>query len=314
MDFDPSSPLNLAHMRERQAEDHVKAERFDSAVDVLGKAAGKLFWFDSLRKSFNESPLKYVTHYCTFLDSLSFLIVSLLSIITDIISGFCMSFVYLPESTTTAHFKDALNLTTNTKARESIQSQIQRCQLQIDLVKKKKQLALKRMEDNCRKRDLLSQQQQVKSAGKMVKNLALEDGGNIVKDGLELRIIQAMKEHDSLLQVLLEKQECQSPSGTTDKDQFNGGVSASSSSSSLNASYQTGSRRPKGDKTIIEELKTSNEQLRQLINQLVSQLETLQLENQLLTKEIAILKSEQANRDTCSLPQLPPLEPPKILY
>jgi len=252
MDFDPSSPLNLAHMRERQAEDHVKAERFDSAVDALGKAA--------------------------------------------------------------SHFKDALNLTTNIKARESIQSQIQRCQLQIDLVKKKKQLALKRMEDNCRKRDLLSQQQQVKSAGKMVKNLALEDGGNIVKDGLELRIIQAMKEHDSLLQVLLEKQECQSPSGTTDKDQFNGSVSASSSSSSLNASYQTGSRRPKGDKTIIEELKTSNEQLRQLINQLVSQLETLQLENQLLAKEIAILKSEQANRDTCSLPQLPPLEPPKILY
>lgn len=41
MDFDEKSPLNLAHRIERQAEDHIKAERFDSAVLCLQTASGK---------------------------------------------------------------------------------------------------------------------------------------------------------------------------------------------------------------------------------------------------------------------------------
>lgn len=41
MDFDPDSPLNRAHTRERQGEDHAKAERFDSATHCFNQAIGQ---------------------------------------------------------------------------------------------------------------------------------------------------------------------------------------------------------------------------------------------------------------------------------
>jgi hypothetical protein len=40
MDFDGNSPLNSGHRKEREAEDHLRAERFDSAVASLEAAAG----------------------------------------------------------------------------------------------------------------------------------------------------------------------------------------------------------------------------------------------------------------------------------
>ena len=49
MDFDPESPLNRAHRRERLAEDHVKAERFDAAVDCFEKATRESLTLESLR-------------------------------------------------------------------------------------------------------------------------------------------------------------------------------------------------------------------------------------------------------------------------
>ena len=116
------------------------------------------------------------------------------------------------------------------------------------------------------------------------------------KVGLETRIIRAMEEQDSLLQVLIQKRDTTNTSPTA------------------STSFKSGSKVAKDDKTIIEELQTSNQHLRHLVTQLVSQLESIQSENLNLKKEVSILRSESVNRDSCSLPQLPPLETPQLFY
>ena len=80
--------------------------------------------------------------------------------------------------------------------------------------------------------------------------------------------------------------------------------------SGSSASYRSASKVPKGDKTIIEELQVSNEQLRILVEQLVNELAALRAENQRLNHQIADLVNESSS----CLPQLPPLEQPKLLY
>lgn len=121
---------------------------------------------------------------------------------------------------------------------------------------------------------------------------------------LGMRIVRAMDEHDSLLQVLLHK-------GTHDADESCVATvtSSTSSMSASGASYRSASKIPKGDKTIIEELQTSNEQLRILVEQLVNELAALRAENVRLNDQIADLMNDSSN-----LPQLPPLEQPKLLY
>lgn len=80
--------------------------------------------------------------------------------------------------------------------------------------------------------------------------------------------------------------------------------------SASNVSYRSGGKVPKGDKTIIEELQVSNEQLRILVEQLVTELAALRAENERLNNQVADLMNEQSSH----LPQLPPLEQPKLLY
>ena len=181
------------------------------------------------------------------------------------------------------------------------------------MVRKKKQQLIQSMEEKIKKQEVLdhqSQQHQLKGLGNKLKGINLKEESK----GIETRIIQAMEEHDSLLQVLLEKHNPSRPEKSPGKESVVSPPSSSSSSSSLSASIKSGSKVAKGDKTIIEELKTSNEHLRLLVMQLVSQLELLQQENQLLSKKISILESESTNNDTCTLPQLPPLETPQLFY
>lgn len=107
MDFDPDSPLNRAHTRERQAEDHFKAERFDSATDCYTKSISNL--------------------------------------------------------------KDALSLTSNAKARESIEAQIQKNENRIQLAHKKKELLIQRLRDQMKKQELMEQQQIKSAAARMAR-------------------------------------------------------------------------------------------------------------------------------------------------
>lgn len=137
------------------------------------------------------------------------------------------------------------------------------------------------MEDMMKKRESQEDHPQVKTD----KTTAKKEG-----NGIDTRIIRAMEEHDSLLQVLMDKH--------TIKE----------TNTSISESVKSGSKIAKGDKTIIEELKTSNEHLRLLITQLVSELELLQQENQMLKKQ------SKREEGACPLPQLPPLDTPKLFY
>jgi len=47
MDSDPNSALNRAHTKEREAEDDIRAERFDSAITSLESVEGECFLLDS---------------------------------------------------------------------------------------------------------------------------------------------------------------------------------------------------------------------------------------------------------------------------
>lgn len=123
-------------------------------------------------------------------------------------------------------------------------------------------------------------------------------------DRLETEIYRVIEEHDSLLQLLSERG--QNPDSST--------VSASTLSGSA---YKSGNKIPKGDKTVIEELKVSNEQLRMLVHQLFGELEKTQLDKMLLEKEVQSLKLRLSNQgEESSLSALPPLpQPPfNIIY
>lgn len=123
-------------------------------------------------------------------------------------------------------------------------------------------------------------------------------------DRLETEIYRVIEEHDSLLQLLSERG--QNPDSNT-----------ASTSTLSGSAYKSGNKVPKGDKTVIEELKVSNEQLRQLVHQLFGELEKTQLEKKLLEKEVESLKLKLSNQgEECSLSSLPPLpQPPfNIIY
>ncbi|KAJ6222784.1 hypothetical protein RDWZM_001329 [Blomia tropicalis] len=83
--------------------------------------------------------------------------------------------------------------------------------------------------------------------------------------------------------------------------------------------YISNARKSKEPKEIVEELTTINDKLRQYFDHLVESLEKSQAEvtalkdeNSQLRKELFVLKSQDnANK---AIPELPPLEPPKLLY
>lgn len=62
-----------------------------------------------------------------------------------------------------ANLKDALSLTASQKARESIEAQIKKNELQIELTHKKKELLIQRLKDQIKKQKQI-EDQQIKSA------------------------------------------------------------------------------------------------------------------------------------------------------
>lgn len=126
------------------------------------------------------------------------------------------------------------------------------------------------------------------------------------KKCLEMELFRVMEEHDSLLQFLINKK-----SDDVSELQTEPPIISSTSSESV---YKSGAKKPKDDKTTIEELQTVNEKLRQLVFQLLGELEKSQKDNIVLQVENQKLKEENRNTLSSTLPELPPLEPPALLY
>jgi len=124
---------------------------------------------------------------------------------------------------------------------------------------------------------------------------------------LESELLSVMEEHDSLLQFLISK--------NTDQEKSEPQAEPSTiSTTSTESMYKSGSKKPKDDKITIEELQTVNEKLRQLVFQLLGELEKSQKDNFVLQIENQKLKEENRNAFSSTVPELPPLEPPALLY
>ncbi|CAG2173438.1 unnamed protein product [Oppiella nova] len=126
----------------------------------------------------------------------------------------------------------------------------------------------------------------------------------------ELRDV--MSEHDSLLHILIERQS-DADAAIGGKAGGGDGEESDKSSASNESMYRSGAKKPKDDKDIIEELRTINEKLKQLVFQLFQELESSQRENRELRAENEVLKAENSQALT-AVPELPPLEPPELLY
>jgi hypothetical protein len=136
----------------------------------------------------------------------------------------------------------------------------------------------------------------------------------IDKNSLELELYRVMEEQDSLLQfILTNKDNHLNKSQDLSEPQKDLQNFSSTSTESL---YKSGTKKPKDDKTTIEELQTLNDKLKQLVFQLLGELEKSQKDNFVLQTENQKLKEE--NRKTriteTSTLELPPLEPPALLY
>ena len=136
-----------------------------------------------------------------------------------------------------------------------------------------------------------------------------EETSTLSKMELEKEINRWMDEQDSLLQFLINKKKEEEG----DKNEESTCTITASDSNEL--LYKSGSKMAKDDKTKIEELQVVNEKLRQLVYQLLGELERANKENTELKQEINQLNQElDKGAYGSSVPDLPPLEPPTLLY
>lgn len=126
-------------------------------------------------------------------------------------------------------------------------------------------------------------------------------------------LFHVMSEQNSLLNYLIGQKHPDAQSGTD---------SSNRSSPTNELKFKSGNRKPKEDKEIIEELNTVNEKLKNWVHHLVENLEKAQQEihglkdeNSQLQKELSAMKASFVNCNANqAIPELPPLEPPKLLY
>jgi hypothetical protein len=220
--------------------------------------------------------------------------------------------------------EEALTVTSNPKSQESIRAQLAFHRNQETFLGHRKEYFHKRSEE-LRKKSEESRKKTEMSAIKQnlrggangleanMSSLHLRDTSDSdhTQANLENAIYRVIEEHDSLLAVLFRRQEDENEAEKT-------GIDKSSSSASLNSSlYKSGAKVPKGDETVIEELRINNTQLRELVGELLNQLEKLQTENQQLRGDLVRMEEDRERERRSSesnLPELPPLEPPKLLY
>ena len=125
-------------------------------------------------------------------------------------------------------------------------------------------------------------------------------------------LFHVMQEHNELLNCLIGQKQPSDVQSTSN--------SPSRASPTGEMKFKSGTRKPKEDKEVIEELKTVNDKLRQWVHHLVEGVERAQQEirqlkdeNGSLRKELTTLKTTLSSNNK-TIPELPPLEPPKLLY
>lgn len=129
-------------------------------------------------------------------------------------------------------------------------------------------------------------------------NQEYEDKEGNESTSLQTAIYRTMEEADSLLEILIKR-------GTSDSDSVKSDLSSADTddrvvtfdtvdgeSSSSNPAI-TGSKRPKDDHTVIEELRTLNQQLHSLVYQLVTQLDASSREADALRARVKYLENER---------------------
>lgn len=133
-------------------------------------------------------------------------------------------------------------------------------------------------------------------------NQEFEDKQGNESTSLQTAIYRTMEEADSLLEILIKR-------GTSDSDSIKSDVSSADTddrvvtfdtvdgeSTSSNQAI-TGSKRPKDDHTVIEELRTLNQQLHSLVYQLVTQLDASTRESDALRARVKYLESERSKSE-----------------
>ena len=199
----------------------------------------------------------------------------------------------------TEHLREARNNAFHPKSQELIDAQITRNRLAIESNSRLKQLRLKEEQlEQQRKRQLLN--------GENSYNV---NGHNVTSDNVKYEIVRAMEQQDSLLEILIQKQPS-APFATTNSAPV-------SPKTSFTFNNKSATKIPVCDKTTIEELRLSNQQLKLLVEKLLNELEGQKGQNVMLRKEIASLKKELASdRDTKSLTTYldDSMDTPKLLY
>ena len=180
------------------------------------------------------------------------------------------------------YFEDAMNTTSTSRALESLQLQREYHlrQLQIVELKKTQLFIFKKALEN--KRKIMAHMKE--------KILVCDQKGQEPKT-LQTAIYRTMQEADSLFELLVHR------GGVGNDEQ----MSHDKDSEDIAPTPQlVGSKHPKEDRVVIEELHTLNHQLRSLVNALMIQLDESERENKALRLRISelenkLIRSEESN-------------------
>lgn len=209
------------------------------------------------------------------------------------ITSFISIFLY-PSS---EYLREAQSKALHPKSQELIAAQINRNLCAIDANEKLQKLRLKEKELEERKKMNLNNNSDIVSN--------FYDSKKTKGDTVKYEIYRAMEQQGSLLEILVAKNSSHSAQ------------SAPVSPQAANQLQKSASKVPVCDKTTIEELKLTNQQLKLLVRQLLVQLDEESAKTHSLQVEIQALRQElNHDHDTKSLPAYldDSLDTPKLLY
>lgn len=220
--------------------------------------------------------------------------------------------------------KEALDEVQNPNIIESLGAQQRYHESQETILRQRQKYLIAQIADLRKRREEMEQRENqdvMNKLNKVASNKELNDGGSsggrsksnseseghARPQGLETQIFRVLDEHDSLLQILVQRKHINKLDLDDSVDEIDGSQAMAAISSSRLI--------PKNDKVVIEELQTVNEQLRDLVAKLIGELERSQAEIRALRTENEKLKAEnESHKRFDVLGELPPLERPILPY
>lgn len=172
---------------------------------------------------------------------------------------------------------ESINLTDNEKAKQSIELQKEYH------LKQKDFLRLKKTQYHAYKEALRVQKEAMSRVMKVRGGTGKQSGSETEGVTLQKAIYRTIEEADSLLELLVHREE---------GERFDNDTNQETKTESLNQTINLGSKQPKDDHTVIEELRIVNYQLRSLITELMSQLTASEKEVTTLKQRISELEVE----------------------